>query len=160
MDKHSWVDIGAKAFGFFIYMLLERKLGQTESGSVIGLISKLFAKKGKEERMNKILKILLKEVVGLVAMGEAIVAKDWSKVFTILVAEGVELPTLIENWKDIKPELEALLADPSTDADLLAYTVSLVAGESAKAQAIITASADLVLSNAIKVSALINAIKT
>ena len=109
--------------------------------------------------MNAELKAMLKEVIDLVATGKALIAKDWGKVFACLVSDGQDVPAIVTNWADIKPELEKLLADPSCDADLLAYVVGLIGGADAKAKAIISSSADLVLTAVPKVVTLVKAIE-
>jgi len=118
-----------------------------------------FSKKKGDMTMNILLKAMLKEAMDLVATGEAAVKKNWAGLFACLVQDGADAPALITNWADLKPEVEKLLVDPSADADLLAYAASLVGGESASAAAVISASADLILTAAIKVEALVVAIK-
>lgn len=109
--------------------------------------------------MNPLLKAFLKEAIDLVAAGKAAVGKQWGALFAALVQAGEDVPPIVANWADLKPELEKLLADPAADADLLAYAVSLVGGESDKAKAVIVASAELVIVGAQKVAALISAIE-
>lgn len=109
--------------------------------------------------LNPLLKAFLKEAIDVIAVGKAAAGKQWAALFSAVVQAGEDVPPIVANWADLKPELEKLLADPAADADLLAYAVGLVGGEDAKAQAIIVAAADLVLSGASKVSALIKAIE-
>lgn len=95
----------------------------------------------------------------LVAVGRAAVAKNWSGLFSALVGAGEDTPPIISNWSDLKPELEALLANPEADADLVAYAASLFSTESASAQEIIKASVDLLLTIASKTATLVKAIE-
>lgn len=109
--------------------------------------------------MNPLLKAFLKEAADIVAAGRAAIGSDWSKLFGALVQAGEDVPAIISNWADLKPELEALMSNPAADADLLAYATALVTGEGAKAEALIVASADLILTGAQKVEALLKAIQ-
>lgn len=109
--------------------------------------------------MNSLLKAFLKEVFDLVAVGKDIVGKQYTSLFGALVQAGEDVPAIVANYADLKPELQALLANPSADADLLAYVAGLVAGDSAKAQAIISASCSLILNAAESGYALFEALK-
>lgn len=104
--------------------------------------------------MNSLLKALLKETMDLYAAGKAAVGKQWTGVFSALIQAGEDVPSIVANWPDLKAELEALMSNPAADSDLLAYAIGLVGGESVKAQAVIAASADLLLTGAVKIEAL------
>lgn len=96
--------------------------------------------------MNTLLKACLKEVCDLVATGRAIASKAGiATLLPLMVQDGEDVPLIIANWSDLKPELEALLANPASDADLLAYVSTLVAGQGGKAEAIVAASCKLLL---------------
>lgn len=109
--------------------------------------------------MNDLLKAFLKEAADIAVVGKAAAGKQWAGLFSAVVQAGEDVPAIVNNWADLKPELEALMSNPAADADLLAYAMGLVGGESAKAQAVISASADLLLSSVVKVNALIKAIE-
>lgn len=109
--------------------------------------------------MNPLLKAMLKEVSDVVAIGEAAVAKNYAAILTAVIGAGEDVPSIISNWADLKPELLALLGNPAADADLLAYAMGLVGGVDAKAKAVITASADLILMSVEKIGALIAALE-
>lgn len=109
--------------------------------------------------MNVLLKAMLKEVCDLVAVGKAASGKQWGQVFGTLIAAGEDVPAIVANWVDLKPELEALLVNPAADADLLAYAAGLVAGEEEKAKKVIVASVDLILTGSQKVGALLSALQ-
>jgi hypothetical protein len=107
--------------------------------------------------MNSLLKGFIKEAFDLVAVGKDIAGKQWASLFGALVQSGEDVPAIVSSWADLKPELEALLANPAADSDLLSYVLGLVSGDSAKAQAVISASANLVLNVAINGDALLKA---
>lgn len=109
--------------------------------------------------MNSLLKAMLKEAMDFVAVGKKAVAKDWAGLFSSLIGAGSDIPPIVANWSDLHPELQALLKDPASDADLLAYAVSLLGSESAAAQQVIVASADLILAVGQKGYALYSAIE-
>lgn len=108
--------------------------------------------------MNVLLKAMLKEVLDLVVVGENAVAKNYSGLFTALVGAGEDVPAIVANFADLKPELEALLANPAADQDLLAYVEGLVGV--GKGAGIINASAKLLLDLGGDVSALVAAIQS
>lgn len=109
--------------------------------------------------MNVFLKSALKAAMDAAVAGKDAISKNWSKFFMDLVALGEDVPTVISNLSTAKPELEALLANPSADADLLAYGASLVGGESPAVAAVVSASADLLLTVGQKSFALYAAIE-
>ncbi len=109
--------------------------------------------------MNTLLKALLKEVMDLVTAGKAAVGKQYAAAFAALVTAGEDVPPIVQNWADLKPELQALLSNPASDADLLAHASSLVGGESPAVAAVVSASADFVLSVGEKGYALYQAIE-
>jgi hypothetical protein len=109
--------------------------------------------------MNVLLKAMLKELADLVAAGKDAAAKNWGGLLGAVIGAGEDAPAIVSNWADLKPELAALLANPAADADLLAYGMSLLSGESAAVQAVIQASAKLLLDAGEDVVALVAAIK-
>jgi hypothetical protein len=108
---------------------------------------------------NVFFKAVLKSVMDLYAVEQAAVAKNLNALFTALVPVGMDIPTLVSNYTDAKPELQALLADPTADADLLAYAASLVGGQSPQVVAIISTSVDFVLTGSEKAYAVYQAIE-
>lgn len=109
--------------------------------------------------MNTLLKAALKELMDLVTVGKTAAAKNYTGLFTALLGAGEDVPAIVSNWGDLKPELQALVTNPASDADLLVYAAGLVGGESAKAQAVISASATLLLNGARDIEALVAALK-
>lgn len=107
--------------------------------------------------MNQLLKAFLKEAADLVQVGKAATSKQYSLLFSALFQAGEDIPAIVSGFADLKPEIEKLLSDPAADADLLAYAAGLL-GDDAKGKAIIMASADLILTSALKVEALLKAI--
>lgn len=138
-------------------------LGKTEklaASSTWGLLAwgvrRLFKR---ELKMNTLLKAALKELMDLVTVGKTAAAKNYTGLFTALLGAGEDVPAIVSNWGDLKPELQALVTNPASDADLLVYAAGLVGGESAKAQAVISASATLLLNGARDIEALVAALK-
>ena len=110
--------------------------------------------------MNVLLKAILKEVSDLVAVGVDIAGKQsLAVIFAALLQSGSDAPNIVANIGDFKAELDALLANPAADADLLAYATSLVSGDGAKAQSLISAAAKLALDLGADISALVAAFK-
>lgn len=110
--------------------------------------------------MNPFLKAAIDEACDIEAAGEAAVAKRWTGLFSDLLKAGEDAPALIANLSDAKAELQAVLTNPSSDADLLAYVASKTSSANPAAAAVIYASADLLLTTGLKTYALILAIKT
>lgn len=111
--------------------------------------------------MNVLLKAVIVELMDLVQAGEDVAGKQWSALISAVLKAGMDLPAVISNIGDAMPELQALLKDPAADADLSAFVVAQVGGQT-KAAAIISAAADVLISAAMlepKVVVLINAIK-
>lgn len=108
--------------------------------------------------MNILLKAMLKEAFDLLAVGEAAVAKNYTGLFGALLGAGEDVPAIVSNWADIKPELAALLANPAADADLLTYLTTELGVESAAVQQVVAASAKLLLDVGQDVQALVAAI--
>lgn len=99
--------------------------------------------------MNVFLKACLKEVFDLEQAGAAALSKTaFAGILPLLIQTGEDIPSVIANWATAKAELEALLKDPSADADLIAYGISLGWTSDKKVQLIIGDVAALVLSNA------------
>jgi DNA uptake protein ComE-like DNA-binding protein len=110
--------------------------------------------------MNQFLKAVIKEAFDAEALVVDVVAKAWTKLLQDAVTSGMDAVSLAGTVSSAKAELEALLADPSADADLLAYVVGLSAGlGDAKAQAIVAASAKLALDVVVDCEALVAAVK-
>ncbi len=110
--------------------------------------------------MNVLLKAILKELSDLSALGVDIAGKQAAAVIlSALLEAGKDVPGIVSNVGDFKVELDALLSNPAADADLLAYATSVVAGDSVKAMAIVSASAKLALDMASDISALVAAFK-
>ena len=115
--------------------------------------------------MNALLKIVVDEAFDVVTATEDAVKKDWTGAAANVLAAIEEAPSLVSNLPDAKAELQALLADPSADADLVTYVEGKLstAGLAAKPLAIVSASADLgvyALGAQPKVAALIAAFKS
>lgn len=111
--------------------------------------------------MNALLKAILKEISDLFQVGQDVVAKDsFSVILPILIEAGSDAAAVVSNLSDFQNELNALLSNPAADADLLTYAQTLVAGDSAKAQKIISAAAKLAIDLTGDVSALVSAIKS
>lgn len=111
--------------------------------------------------MNTLLKAVMKEIADLVKVGKDVAAKcGLTVIMGDLFTAGTDVPSIIANIEDFKPELEALISNPSADADLLAYASGLVGGETAKAQAVVGASAKLLLNLGLDIKALVDAIES
>lgn len=109
--------------------------------------------------MNALLKALLKEAADLFVLGEEVLQKkSIFEIFPSLVKAGTDAALIPALLPDLQNELNALLTNPAADADLLAYANSLVTGD-AKAHAIISASAKLVLDLVTDVGGLLAAFK-
>lgn len=110
--------------------------------------------------MNALLKAVLKEAADLFALGEDVIQKkSMALILPSLIQAGTDAAAISGNMSDLQVELNALITNPAADADLLAYATTLVSGESAKAQALVTAAAKLALDVTQDVTALIAAFK-
>lgn len=102
----------------------------------------------------------MKEASDLFALGEDVINKQsLATILPHLIQAGTDVSGITGNISDFQAELAALLANPAADADLLAYAMTLVSGESAKAQALIQASAKLAIDVVLDVNALVAAFK-
>ncbi len=111
--------------------------------------------------MNSFLKAVIKEAFDAEALVADVVAKAWSKIVSDAISAGSDAAAIAANLSSAKSDLQALISNPAADADLVAYVVSLSAGiGSAKAQAVIAASAKLVLDVIVDGEALVVAIKS
>lgn len=109
---------------------------------------------------NQLLKPVVKAVCDAEKAVKAGVAHDWTSLGEAGVAVLMDVPAIIQNAPALQSDLQALLNDPSSDADLLAYVAAELGGESAKVQKIIAASAKLLLDAVIDVKALADAIQS
>ena len=112
--------------------------------------------------MNEALKSAIDEAFDIEALVKDAVAKNWTGTLGDLIKGGTDLPVLIGKASALLPDLQALMANPAADADLLAYVQGKVGGESAAAQKVLVSAVDLLITLAAlepKVVAMIDAVK-
>lgn len=113
--------------------------------------------------MNTFLKAALKEAYDVEQIGVAALGKGGLALATLLpllLVAGEDLPAVVSNAGDAGAEFKALIADPASDADLIAYGVSLGWTSDKKVQAIVARVATLGLHLVEDVSGLLGDLKS
>lgn len=101
--------------------------------------------------MNAFLKACIDEAFDLVNVAQELIEKQWSTAIGNVVKAVSDAGPIAANVADAKPELEALISDPASDADVLAYVATKAAAsvESPQVAAVVKAAADLGLNGVI-----------
>ena len=111
--------------------------------------------------MNAFMKAALKEAYDIEQVGVAVVKKTpFVGLIPLLIVAGEDAVAVSANIGDAGAEFKALVADPASDADLIAYGLSLGWTSNAKVTLIIGDCAALGLANVQAISKLVADLKT